>query len=150
MYIKACDRLAFEFNKMECLTTGLKRIIGLCLLIAILGGCKKWIIDYRNKWSGKYKMHLIKKSWIGSSWRETEMDIDGTLYYRPLRNMGRTMKMEWSFGYTHSFRVNRGGEISNDSNPEIGGQITGTSISYTMQTEGNPGDTFTVTGTRYE
>lgn len=124
-------------------------IILLCLAILFSLSCKKWIIDYRNKWAGNYSFSWKKDYWKGYAWATTQQNSEGKIYYRPLKNFVKSITIHIADTIIFTVPISKNGEIHNKEDPKVDGYIESNTISFTAFTYGKPGDKYTVNGKRH-
>ena len=123
-------------------------LIFLLFVTVLLPSCKKWPIDYRNKWTGNYSFKSTKLYWDGYAWITQNKNTDGKVFYRPFQNIGKSITIEIFDVTSFTVDVDKAGTIKNAENPEVGGHIATSNLSFTAIVEGKPSDFYTVTATR--
>jgi hypothetical protein len=109
--------------------------------------CKKWPIDYRNRFTGAYSFSWSMSDWDGSSWVTTTDKTEGKIYYQPFHNWDKSISIKINSGRIFEAKVDREGSL-HAKEGELYGNITASVVSFTAFTPGKPGTAYTVTGTR--
>ncbi len=123
-------------------------LIILLFTASLIPGCKKWLVDYRNKWSGDYSFTSTKRYWTGFAWQIINEETDGKVFYKPFHNLGKSITIQISDRTAFTVDVDKAGHIKNSNNPKAEGNITTSTISFTAVEDGKPGSQYTVTATR--
>lgn len=110
--------------------------------------CKKWVIDYRNKWTGDYSFNWTRTIWDGNNWITVNQISDGKVFYRPFHNFRKSITIQIYDVVTFAAGVDKDGNLKNIDDAKFEGQISTSSISFTAVTSGKPGNEYTVTATR--
>lgn len=121
-------------------------LIILLFVTSLFSGCKKWVIDYRNKWTGDYSFTITKTYWTGYAWNTTNINADGKIFYRPFHNIGKSITIQIFGEASFTGDVTKSGTLRDGDHLDIDGKITTTNILFTAITSGKPGDRYTVSG----
>ncbi len=133
-------------------TTNTIIFFALCIISI---SCKKWPIDYRNKYIGDYIFTYTTYHWVSSAWVTDLYQTEGEIYYRPFNSMGKTITIKMLSGTIFEAKVSRNGTLKESSCDDVlNGVISTSSISFEGNSKGEcntskgPTTSYTITGVR--
>ncbi len=132
--------------------TRLILIISVSIILSF-SNCKKWVVDYRNKWIGNYTFIYTSHIWDRYNWQTKTENFDGKIYYEPLNSLSKVIIIKFNNGTKFNAIVDKAGNLkkydcADIHRVDINGSITTNEIYFTAIISGKPPSDYTVTGTR--